>query len=120
MKTYEELQAENERLVTERDALAACISDACALFTRIAESEEVVINSDIKHIIDSELMYDIGDFVEHKTPQQCLREIKAEAVEEALDATYDEIRNRIGKDYSNIVESIILEYAAKVRQGGAE
>lgn len=97
MKTYEELQAENAALVAQIETLREVVRG---------------VNPKAKFIALTRLNH-----VMALTPEQCLNEIRAEAVEEALDATYYEIRNRIGKDYSNIVESIILEYAAKVWQG---
>lgn len=116
-----ELEEQNADLVTERDALAACISDVCALFTRIAESEEVVINSNIKHIIDSELMYDISDFVEHKTPQQCLSEICAEAGRAGFVAGMNYCINFLDSNYPTLgIEDCANDYVAELQQGGAE
>jgi len=101
-----------EILKAERDALAAWLNDACALFARIAQSEEAAINNDVKHIIDSELMYDISDFVEYKTPQQCLRDVQAKAAYSGYVAGWSFQRKPL--------EPAATQYAESVRQGGAQ
>ena len=116
--------SELEALKAERDALAAWVNDACTLFNRIEGSEEAVINSDVKHIIDSELMYGISDFVEHNKPQQCLREIKAEAIRTGLDALGAPV-TKFGNKSDDFVAGfnfcavLLQQHADKVRQGGA-
>lgn len=111
---------EIEALRSERDALAAWVNDACALLTRIAQSEEAVINNDVKKIIDSELMYDISDFVEYKTPQQCLRDIQAEAGRAGWNACVDWLVENISNLGWYSTYFTVSEFADKVRQGGAE
>lgn len=52
----------------------------------------------------------------NKKPQH-LAEIRYEAICDAMNASYNEIRLRIGKDYANMVENIIFEQADKVLRG---
>lgn len=105
----------------QRDALAALVNDACAMLNRVAQSEEAVIDSDLNLIIDSGLMYDIEDFVENKTPQQCLRDVKAEAGRAGYLTCLYTAEDYFDSYYAGILtEADAEEYAAKVRQGGAE
>lgn len=94
-------------LESERDALAALVE------TLRQADRDYKDNNILRYEFANKVMAAINS-----TPQQCLAEIKAEAVEDALAETYDEIRYRIGKDFANNIETIISDYVAKVRQGG--
>ena len=104
----------NLRLETERDALAAQNIKMmqsilyCTIYLDDNKLNSIATGSKA-HVM-------LADAIT-ATPLQCLADIKAEAVEDALAETYDEIRYRIGKDFANNIETIILDYAAKIRQG---
>lgn len=116
----------NESLKNERNALAAWSNQAAALFLRVIQSEECVLNNDVKQIVDSETMYDLTEFFENKIPQQCLREVEALSGRKGFKAgAYDAaayISKRLNEGSQTIdidLDSVSEKYYESVLKGGA-
>lgn len=80
-----ELQNYIDKMEPEYDALAAQVEQMRDLLIRAVKSEQYIIESDLIAAIDSDLQSEISEAID-ATPSQCLAEVKAQAVEDAINA----------------------------------
>lgn len=111
MKTYEELQVENERLVADNERLVAQVE-----MLREVANDAIYFATKRKDKVCADPMFVMQQLQGRigATPLQCLNEIRAEAGRAGFVAGYD-----AGHEYrfSNLGDELADEYAEKVRNG---
>lgn len=100
-----EVAAERDALAAHNQALVSVLGRMVARFEMHHASSELIKRA--IHVIDA-------------TPQQCLAEIRAEAARAGFIAGADAIETIQMLGSSESITDLADEYAAKVRQGGAE
>lgn len=123
MRTYDELLAENKALAAQFELMRLEFNDARRTLQFIAACGHDSTDKEVADavLIESRLWisrYDDSCF--KLNPQQCLAEIKAEAGRSGFIEGYEQCHHDIDNDYISRSEPMADEYAAKVRQGGAE
>lgn len=102
-----------ERLQAERDCHHAWQDKACKLLEAAIKQEQV---------IDTVLECSIDDFL-NETPQQCLRDLQADAGLIGFIGGFKRSGEGFNGEYGaseKCIFELASEYAEKVRQGGAE
>jgi hypothetical protein len=123
-EVIKELQFARQELTdlrAERDALAAQVEHLCYQITNIALCYDNNTGHEPSLSVFHRALDEAQEFIE-KTPQQCLAEIRAEAIVDAIKRCniYMAFPVKHGKLADEVIAvSEIKQYAEEIRQGGA-
>lgn len=113
MKTYDELLAERDALATHVEALRDAATDAANALGFLSHHLRGRVGE--ASLLDMAEKADAVSKALSITPQQCLAEIRAEAIEKFF--AHFESESYWDKTVNDVIDEG-YEYAAKVRQGG--
>lgn len=122
----DETRMERDQLKAERDALAAQ-NESFKKAIKAIENDLIECSYDDEsgYFVGIDSISDACDLANYATPQQCLRDVKDEAIQAGLDALGAPV-TKFGNKSDDFVAGfnfcavLLQQHADKVRKGGAE